>query len=107
MPEGGYVSNAPIVFPPPSATTPFEANNDEHFKQRAQIAIAYEANRAFPGDWWGGEINGDAQVNNAIARLALGLQCLKMPSSHSQTLVRLRPCLPSSTMLRWGAVPTR
>jgi hypothetical protein len=66
------MSNAPIVFPPPSANTPFEANNDEQFNRRAQIAIAYEANRAFPGDWWGGEINGDAQVNNAMARLALG-----------------------------------
>jgi hypothetical protein len=43
------VSNALIIFRLPSATTPFEATNDEHFNQRAQIAIALRSKPSISG----------------------------------------------------------
>ena len=56
----------------PSARTPFDSNNEADFSKRAKIAVAFEANRSYPGGWTGGEIDGDGSVNNAIARLELG-----------------------------------
>ncbi|MER9420096.1 hypothetical protein NKI95_29830 [Mesorhizobium sp. M0306] len=66
---GGNVINFNGI---PTALTPFDSNEESLFRARANVAVAFEATLQYPGDWIGGEIDGDGSVNNAIARLELG-----------------------------------
>jgi hypothetical protein len=56
----------------PPSRIPFDANDPARFRERANIVIRFEAGRGFPADWMGGEISGEDEVVNAIARLELG-----------------------------------